>query len=74
MPKVNPTIETFARIKVIGIGGSGKNAVHKVGKITRTQALEIANKKMKDLNAKDDEGAINIVAGSARSMGIEVKD
>ena len=29
---------------------------------------------MQDLNAKDDEGAINIIAGSARSMGIEVKD
>ncbi|KKQ26766.1 MAG: 50S ribosomal protein L11, partial [Candidatus Nomurabacteria bacterium GW2011_GWA1_37_20] len=37
-------------------------------------ALEIAKKKMPDLNAKDDEGAINIIAGSARSMGIEVKE
>jgi len=53
--------------------GSGKNVAHKVGKITRAQALEIANKKRVDLNAKDDEGLINIVAGSARSMGIEVK-
>ena len=34
---------------------------------------KIAKKKMKDLNSKDDEGAINIIAGSARSMGIEVK-
>ena len=54
--------------------GSGKNVVHKVGKITKAQALEIAKKKMQDLNSKDDAGAINIVAGSARSMGIEVKD
>jgi large subunit ribosomal protein L11 len=54
--------------------GSGKNASHKVGKITKAQALEIANKKMVDLNSKDDAGAIAIVAGSARSMGIEVKD
>lgn len=54
--------------------GSGKNAVHKVGKITKAQALEIAKKKQADLNAKDDQGAINIIAGSARSMGIEVKD
>lgn len=62
-------------LKAAGIEkGSGKNAVHKVGKITRAQALEIAKKKMADLNAKDDDGAINIVAGSARSMGIEVKD
>jgi large subunit ribosomal protein L11 len=53
--------------------GSGKNAAHKVGKITRAQALEIGQKKAADLNAKDDEGMINIVAGSARSMGIEVK-
>jgi len=62
-------------LKAAGIEkGSGKNAVTKVGKITRAQALEIAQKKMKDLNAKDEQGAINIVAGSARSMGIEVKD
>jgi large subunit ribosomal protein L11 len=61
-------------LKAAGVEkGSGKNATTKVGKITRAQALEIANKKRADLNAKDDEGAINIVAGSARSMGIEVK-
>ncbi len=61
-------------LKAAGIEkGSGKNAATKVGKITRAQALEIANKKRADLNAKDDEGLINIVAGSARSMGIEVK-
>lgn len=60
-------------LKAAGIEkGSGKNATVKVGKITRAQALEIAKKKMTDLNSKDDEGAINIVAGSARSMGIEV--
>ncbi|HNW71464.1 MAG TPA: 50S ribosomal protein L11 [Candidatus Paceibacterota bacterium] len=62
-------------LKAAGIEkGSGKNATHKVGKITKAQALEIAKKKMQDLNSKDDAGAINIVAGSARSMGIEVKD
>ena len=62
-------------LKAAGVEkGSGKNAVTKVGKITKAQALEIAQKKMKDLNAKDDAGAIAIVAGSARSMGIEVKD
>ena len=61
-------------LKAAGVEkGSGKNVATKVGKITRAQALEIAKKKMKDLNSKDDEGAINIVAGSARSMGIEVK-
>ncbi len=61
-------------LKAAGIEkGSGKPNSSKVGKITRAQALEIANKKRADLNAKDDEGAIAIVAGSARSMGIEVK-
>ena len=61
-------------LKAAGVEkGSGKNVSTKVGKITRAQALEIANKKRADLNAKDDEGLINIVAGSARSMGIEVK-
>ena len=61
-------------LKAAGVEkGSGVNVKTKAGKITRAQALEIAKKKMSDLNAKDDEGAINIIAGSARSMGIEVK-
>lgn len=61
-------------LKAAGIAkGSGKNAVSKVGKITRAQALEIANKKAGDLNAKDDEGKIAIIAGTARSMGITVE-
>lgn len=61
-------------LKAAGVAkGSGKNAATKVGSITRAQALEIGQKKASDLNAKDDEGMINIVAGSARSMGIEVK-
>ncbi len=60
-------------LKAAGIAkGSGKNATSKVGKITKAQALEIANKKGVDLNAKDDAGKIAIIAGSARSMGIEV--
>jgi large subunit ribosomal protein L11 len=62
-------------LKAAGIEkGSGKNNATKVGEITKAQALEIAKKKMKDLNAKDDAGAIAIIAGSARSMGIELKD
>jgi large subunit ribosomal protein L11 len=61
-------------LKAAGVAkGSGNNVNSKAGKITRAQALEIANKKMPDLTAKDEEGAINIIAGSARSMGIEVK-
>ncbi|MFA5791697.1 MAG: 50S ribosomal protein L11 [Candidatus Paceibacterota bacterium] len=61
-------------LKAAGIEkGSGKNLITKAGKITKAQALEIAKKKMSDLNAKDDEGAINIIVGSARSMGVEVE-
>ena len=61
-------------LKAAGVDkGSGNPNTSKVGKITRAQALEIAKKKMQDFNSKDDQGAINIVAGSARSMGIEVK-
>lgn len=61
-------------LKAAGVEkGSGKNVITKVGKITRAQAKEIAEKKMKDLNAKDEAGAIAIIAGSARSMGIEVE-
>ncbi len=62
-------------LKAAGVEkGSGKNAISKVGKITRKQAEEIAEKKMPDLNAKNMDGAVRIVAGSARSMGIEVKN
>jgi large subunit ribosomal protein L11 len=54
--------------------GSGKPNTDKVGKITRAQLEEIANKKMKQLNAVDLEGAVKVVAGTARSMGVEVVD
>lgn len=52
--------------------GSGKPHVDKVGKITRAQLEEIAKSKMDQLNAIDLEGAVKIVAGTARSMGVEV--
>jgi large subunit ribosomal protein L11 len=52
--------------------GSGKPNTSKVGKITKAQVREIAEKKMPDLNAKDIEGAMRIVEGSARSAGITV--
>lgn len=53
--------------------GSGKNAVSKVGSLSKAQLKEIAEKKMADLNANDVEAAMKIIAGSARSMGVEVK-
>ena len=46
----------------------------KVGKVTRKQLLEIAKTKMADLNARNDEAAIRIIAGTARSMGIDIAD
>jgi large subunit ribosomal protein L11 len=45
----------------------------KVGKITRAQLKEIASKKMADLNAADLQGAMNIIEGTARSMGIIIQ-
>ena len=53
--------------------GSGKPHLEKVGKVTREQLEEIAKTKMKDLNAADMDGAVRIIAGSARSMGIVVE-
>ena len=51
---------------------SGEPAKEIVGSVTRKQVEEIANTKMPDLNAKDLEGAMRIVEGTARSMGLEV--
>lgn len=53
--------------------GSGKPQADKVGKITDAQVAEIAEKKMKFLNANDLEAAKKIVAGTARSMGVVVE-
>jgi large subunit ribosomal protein L11 len=53
--------------------GSGKAHLDKVGKVTREQLEEIAKIKMKDLNAANLEGAVKIIAGSARSIGIVVE-
>jgi len=62
-------------LKAAGIPkGSGKNAVSKAGKITKAQVREIAEMKMPDLNANDIEAAAKIIAGTARSMGIDIKD
>ena len=54
--------------------GSGKPNLEKVGKITRAQLEEIAEIKKDQLNAIDLEGAVKVIAGSARSMGVEVID
>ncbi|WP_426994683.1 50S ribosomal protein L11 [Methylomonas sp. CM2] len=60
--------------KAVGIkSGSSKPNSNKVGTVTREQLEEIAKTKMEDLNAADMEGAIKTIAGSARSMGLNVE-
>jgi len=60
--------------KAIGLEkGSPKPHVDKVGKLTRAQAEQIAKTKMPDLTAADLDAAVRTVAGSARSMGVEVE-
>ncbi|MBC7512796.1 50S ribosomal protein L11 [Candidatus Saccharibacteria bacterium] len=54
--------------------GSGKPHSEKVGKISRAQLAEIAEIKKDQLNAIDEEGRIKVIAGSARSMGVEVTE
>ena len=53
--------------------GSATSNREKVGKVTRAQLKKIAEIKMQDLNATDLEGAINMIAGTARSMGLTVE-
>ena len=61
--------------KAAGItAGSKTPNKEKVGKVTRKQVLEIVKMKSKDLNSMNDEAGIRVVAGTARSMGIEVVD
>lgn len=54
--------------------GSAKPHAEKVGKISRAQLEEIAKAKMDQLNAIDLDGAVKVIAGTARSMGVEVTD
>ena len=59
--------------KAAGItAGSKEPNKEKVGKVTRKQVLEIVKLKMKDINATNEEAAIRVISGTARSMGIEV--
>ena len=59
--------------KAIGLeSGSAEPHKEKVGNLTRVQLKEIAEAKMQDLNANDIDAAMNIIAGTARSMGITV--
>ena len=69
-PPASHFIKEAAKLK----GGSKEPGRNIVASITRQQAEEIAKNKMEDLNAHDLEQAVKIIAGSARSMGIEVKE
>ncbi len=68
-PPVSALLKKFAKVAK----GSGTNAKTKAGSITNAQLEEIAAIKLPDLNARDIEAAKKTVAGSARSMGIEIK-
>ena len=61
-------------LKALGIEkGSGKAKEEKVGIITKAQIVAIVEEKMPDLNANSPEAAARVIAGTARSMGVEVK-
>lgn len=67
-------VDDLIREKIGIEKGSGKPHSEKVGKITRAQLEEIAEIKKDFLNAIDMEGRVKIIAGTARSMGVEVED
>ena len=69
-PPASYYIKEAAKLK----GGSNEPGRQIVASITKKQAEEIAKKKMVDLNANNLEQAVKIISGSARSMGIEVKE
>ena len=69
-PPASDLLKKAAKIKK----GSGKPLTDKIGSVTRAQLQEIAEIKMVDLNAKDMDGAINIIAGTARQMGLKIEE
>jgi len=61
--------------KAAGIASGAKNPLKdKVGKVTRKQVMDIVKLKFKDMNSATEESAFRVIAGTARSMGIEVLD
>lgn len=67
-------VDDLIREKIGIAKGSGKPNLEKVGKITRAQLEEIAEIKKDELNAIDMDGAVKVIAGTARSMGVEVAE
>src|SRR3989339_873871 len=70
--KTAPTSELIKKITGVKKGSSTPNK-DKVGKITKAQIKEIAEKKMPDLNAHSTEAAMNMVEGTAKQMGIKIE-
>ncbi|MDO9027655.1 MAG: 50S ribosomal protein L11 [Candidatus Roizmanbacteria bacterium] len=68
-----PPVAALIKKKLSLQKGSGKPNTEKVGKLTKVQVEEIAKEKMADLNTNDVEAAKKIIAGTARSMGIDVE-
>ncbi len=66
-------VDDLIREKIKIAKGSGKPNTEKVGKISRADLEEIAKIKMDQLNAIDLDGAVKVIAGTARSMGVEVE-
>lgn len=71
--KISPASELIMKAAKLS-KGSGNPLTDKIGSITTEQLREIAEKKMPDLNTNDVEKAMKIIAGSARQMGVEIKD
>jgi len=71
--KTPPAAVLLMKIAGVPKGSSTPNTV-KVGKVSRAQLEEIATTKMPDLNAADMDAAVRIIAGSARSMGLDVEE
>jgi len=71
--KTPPAADLLKKAAGIDKGSSEANR-KKVGKVTRAQIREIAEKKMPDLNASDIEAAMKMIEGTARNMGIEIVD
>ncbi|CAN5514445.1 50S ribosomal protein L11 [soil metagenome] len=73
--KIKQPLTTDLIKRAIGItAGSGSPKATKVGQITQAQLRDVAKLKMADLNTDNEEMAMNIVAGAARSMGVSVVD
>lgn len=70
--KTPPATDLIKKVISVKSGSAVPNR-NKIGKLTQQQLREIAEVKLKDLNALDVEGAMKIIAGTARSMGVDVE-